>query len=243
METKTNETASTHRATDPGKSTDIAIVGMAGRFPGAANIDEYWNNLVNGVESIRRLTEDELLKAGVARRDFEDPDYVRACPVLADIDKFDAAFFGLSPRDASVMDPAHRFFLEVAWEALENSGNTGLADEGEVGVFAGSGAPLYWMKNVRTHREIVESMGEFLVRHTGNDMNFLATRASYDLDLRGPSINVQTACSSALVAAHLARQSLLSGECDMALIGGATIVVPMGQGYHYKEGEILSPSL
>lgn len=241
METKKNETTSTHQATDSGKSSDIAIVGMAGRFPGSANIDEYWNNLVNGVESIRRLTEDDLLKAGVARRDFEDPDYVRACPVLADIDKFDAAFFGLSPRDASVMDPAHRFFLEVAWEALENSGNTGLADEGEVGVFAGSGAPLYWMKNVRTHREIVESMGEFLVRHTGNDMNFLATRASYDLDLRGPSINVQTACSSALVAAHLARQSLLSGECDMALIGGATIVVPMGQGYHYKEGEILSP--
>jgi len=235
------ELSASSQVSPPGKSSDIAIVGMAGRFPGAKNIDEYWSNLVNGVESIRRLTDDELLKAGVSRRDFEDPDYVRACPVLADIDKFDAAFFGLSPRDASVMDPAHRFFLEVAWEALENSGNTGLAEEGQVGVFAGSGAPLYWMKNVRTHREIVESMGEFLVRHTGNDMNFLATRASYDLDLRGPSINVQTACSSALVAAHLARQSLLAGECDMALIGGATIVVPMGQGYHYKEGEILSP--
>jgi acyl transferase domain-containing protein/thioesterase domain-containing protein len=222
-------------------STDIAIVGMAGRFPGARNIDEFWSNLVRGEESIRRLSDEELLRAGVKRRDLESPEYVRACPVLDDIDKFDAAFFGLSPRDASVMDPAHRFFLEVAWEALEHSGNTGLPREGRVGVFAGSGAPLYWMNNVATHREIVESMGEFLVRHTGNDMNFLATRASYDLDLRGPSINVQTACSSALVAAHLARQSLLAGECDLALIGGSTILVPQGQGYHYKEGEILSP--
>ena len=222
-------------------STDIAIVGMAGRFPGARNIDEFWSNLVRGEESIRRLSDEELLRAGVKRRDLDNPEYVKACPVLDDIDKFDASFFGMSPRDASVMDPAHRFFLEVAWEALEHSGNTGLPQEGRVGVFAGSGAPLYWMNNVATHREIVESMGEFLVRHTGNDMNFLATRASYDLDLRGPSINVQTACSSALVAAHLARQSLLAGECDMALIGGSTILVPQGQGYHYREGEILSP--
>ena len=220
---------------------DIAIIGMAGRFPGARNVDEFWAKLVRGEESIRRLSDEELLRAGVARRDIDDPDYVKACPVLDDIDKFDAAFFGISPRDASVMDPAHRFFLEVSWQALENSGNTGLADEGRVGVFASSGAPLYWVNNVCTHREIVASMGEFLVRHTGNDMNFLATRASYDLDLRGPSINVQTACSSALVAAHLARQSLLARECDMALIGGSTILVPMGQGYHYKEGEILSP--
>lgn len=225
---------------DPGQD-DIAIIGMAGRFPGASDVTEYWKNLVDGVESIRRLSKEELLHAGVPKRDMDSPDYIPACPVLADIDKFDAAFFGISPRDASVMDPAHRLFLEVTWQALENSGNTGLASEGRVGVFAGSGAPLYWMNNIRSHREISESMGEFLVRHTGNDMNFLATRASYDLDLRGPSINVQTACSSALVAVHLARQSLLANECDMALIGGSTVVLPNGQGYHYKEGEILSP--
>jgi acyl transferase domain-containing protein/thioesterase domain-containing protein len=220
---------------------DIAIIGMAGRFPGANGVAEYWQNLIQGVESIRRLSEEELLRAGVPRRDVENPDYVRACPVLDDIDKFDAAFFGISPRDASVMDPAHRLFLEVAWQALENSGNTGLAAEGCVGVFAGSGAPLYWMNNIRSHREITESMGEFLVRHTANDMNFLATRVSYDMDLRGPSINVQTACSSALVAVHFARQSLLANECDMALIGGSTIALPMAHGYHFKEGEILSP--
>ncbi len=241
MEPKNTEPTSAPNEGASDESLDIAIVGMAGRFPGAKNIDEFWTNLVSGKESIRVLTDEELLRAGVPRREFEHPDYVRACPVLEDIDKFDAAFFGLSPRDASVMDPAHRFFLEVAWEALEHSGNTGLPQEGRVGVWAGSGAPLYWMNNVRTHREIMESMGEFLVRHTGNDMNFLATRASYDLDLRGPSVNVQTACSSALVAAHMARQSLLARECDMALIGGSTIVVPMGHGYHYKEGEILSP--
>jgi len=222
-------------------ASDIAIVGMACRLPGSRNIDEYWANLTGGVESIRQLSDKDLDAAGVSRRDREDPNYVKACPVLDDIDKFDAAFFGISPRDASVMDPAHRFFLEVAWQALEDAGNTGLADEAVVGVYAASGAPLYWMNNVASHRDLVESMGEFLVRHTGNDMNFLATRASYDLDLRGPSLNVQTACSSALVAVHLARQSLLAGECSMALVGGSTILVPMGQGYHFKEGEILSP--
>jgi acyl transferase domain-containing protein/thioesterase domain-containing protein/acyl carrier protein len=224
-----------------GQERDIAIIGVAGRFPGARDVAEFWANLLRGHESIRRLSEAELLQAGVARREFASPEYVPVCPVLDDIDKFDAAFFGISPRDASVMDPAHRLFLEVAWQALENSGNTGLPREGRVGVFASSGAPLYWMNNVRSHRDIAESMGEFLVRHTGNDMNFLATRVSYDLDLRGPSINVQTACSSGLVAVHLARQSLLAGECDMALIGGSTVVLPMGHGYHWKEGEILSP--
>src|SRR5690606_4343987 len=161
--------------------------------------------------------------------------------VLDDVKKFDAAFFGMSPREASVMDPTHRFFLEVVWEALENSGNTGLHEEGSVGVFAGAGGPFYLMHNVRTNDKIMAEVGEFLARHTGNDMNFLATRASYELDLRGPSMNIQTACSSALVALHQARESLLRGECDMALAGGSTINVPLDHGYHYSEGEILSP--
>src|SRR5262245_13235804 len=139
-------------------SGDIAIIGMAGRFPGARNIEEFWHNLVNGAESIRRLSDDELLRNGVTRRELADPAYVKACPVLDDIDKFDAAFFGISPLDASVMDPAHRFFLEVAWQALEDSGNTGLPADGRVGVFASSGAPLYWMNNVRSHREIAQAM-------------------------------------------------------------------------------------
>ncbi|MEY4581579.1 MAG: hypothetical protein RL701_6282, partial [Pseudomonadota bacterium] len=141
----------------------------------------------------------------------------------------------------SVMDPAHRFFLEVAWEAVEHAGYTALPDEGAVGVFAGSGAPLYMMENLRTNPELMRSMGDFLVRHTGNDMNFLATRVSYEMDLRGPSINVQTACSSALTAVHMACQSLAQGDCALALAGGSTILVPQGQGYFYRDGEILSP--
>ncbi len=220
---------------------DIAIVGMAVRLPGAPNLERFWENLIGGVESIRELSEEELLAAGVSRRDISDPEYVRVCPVLEDFEKFDAAFFGMSPREASLMDPMHRFFLEVVWEALEHSGNTGLPDEGTVGVFAGSGAPYYLMDNVRTNEGLMNDVGEFLARHTGNDMNFLATRASYELDLRGPSLNIQTACSSALAAVHQARISLLGNECDIALAGASTIIQPMGHGYKYKEGEILSP--
>ncbi len=224
-----------------GSGVDIAIVGMAARFPGAADVDQFWANLRDGVESIRRLSDDELVAAGVNHSALSDPDYVKASPVLDNVDKFDAAFFGFSARDASVMDPAHRIFLEVAWHAFENAGYSALPEEGPVGVFAAAGAPLYMMENLRTNPDLMKSMGEFLVRHTGNDMNFLATRVSYEMDLRGPSMNVQTACSSSLVSVHLACQSLASGECVLALAGGATVLVPQAQGYHFKEGEILSP--
>lgn len=219
----------------------IAIIGMAGRFPGAPDIETFWTNLRDGVESIRRLSEDELLAAGVSRAQLADPNYVPVAPLLDDIDKFDASFFGFSPREASVMDPAHRIFLELAWAAVEHSGYTALPEEGPVGVFATAGAPLYMSENLHTNPDLMTSMGDFLVRHTGNDMNFLATRASYEMDLRGPSLNIQTACSSTLVALHMACQSLRQGECTMALAGGATVLVPAGQGYVYKEGEILSP--
>jgi acyl transferase domain-containing protein len=220
---------------------DIAVIGMACRFPGAPTIADFWANLRDGVDSIRRLTDEELLAAGVTQVELDDPAYVRACPVLEGVEAFDAAFFGFSPRDASVMDPAHRIFLEVAWEAIEHAGHTALPAEGVVGVFAGSGAPYYLMDNVRRNRELMRSMGEFLVRHTNNDMNFLATRLSYEMDLRGPSINVQTACSSALVSVHMACESIRRGECTMALAGGSTVLIPDRQGYHYQEGEILSP--
>lgn len=219
----------------------IAIIGMAGRFPGAPDVETFWANLRDGVESIRRLSEEELLAAGVSRAQLADPNYVAAAPVLDDIDKFDASFFGFSPREASVMDPAHRIFLELAWAAVEHSGYTALPEEGPVGVFATAGAPLYMAENLHTNPDLMTSMGDFLVRHTGNDMNFLATRVSYEMDLRGPSLNIQTACSSTLVALHMACQSLRQGECTMALAGGATVLIPVGQGYVYKEGEILSP--
>ncbi len=220
---------------------DIAVIGMAARFPGAPSIAEFWTNVRDGVESIRRLTDEELLAAGVTRAEFDDRDYVKACPVLNGIDQFDAAFFGFNPRDASVMDPAHRLFLELAWEAIEHSGHTALPDEGAVGVFAGSGAPYYLMDNVRRNSALMKSMGEFLVRHTNNDMNFLATRVSYEMDLRGPSINIQTACSTALVSVHMACESIRSGDCVLALAGGSTVLIPDRQGYMYQEGEILSP--
>src|ERR1700712_3479577 len=226
---------------DESERGEVAIIGMAGRFPGGPNIEAYWANVRDGVESILRLSDEQLLAAGVSRETLADRNYVKACPVLDDIDKFDASFFGFSPRDASVMDPAQRFFLEVAWQAVEHAGYTALPDQNTVGVFAGTGAPGYYMDNLRTKPDLMRSMGEFLVRHTGNDMNFMATRVSYEMDLRGPSMNVQTACSSALVSVHMACQSLLRGECDLALAGGSTILLPMAQGYQYHEGEILSP--
>src|SRR4029453_17244011 len=139
---------------------------------------------------------------------------------------FDAALFGFSPQDAPIMDPQHRVFLEVGWEALESAGHAAQSFPGNIGVFATCGMNAYMMFNLVTNRRIMHTVGEWLGRHTGNDMNFLATRLSYALNLTGPSMNVQTACSSALVAVHMACQSLLAGECDLALAGGSTIVLP-----------------
>ena len=220
---------------------DIAIVGMAGRFPGARNVSEFWSNLRDGVESVTFFTDDELREAGERPENIRDPSYVKAQPVLRDFDRFDAGFFGLSPQDAAIMDPQHRVFLEVGWEALEDAGHTSDAFPGSIGVFATCGMNTYMMYNLVNNRRIMQSVGEWLVRHTGNDVNFLATRLSYAMSLTGPSMNVQTACSSALVAVHLACQSLLSGECDLALAGGCTIALPQRRGYFHKQGEILSP--
>jgi acyl transferase domain-containing protein len=222
------------------KTSTIAIVGMAGRFPGARNIDEFWQNLHDGVESIRPLSDAELRAAGASPEELANPDYVKAAAVLDDVDLFDASFFGFSPRDASIMDPQHRHFLECAWEALENAGHPPEYFSGSIGVFAGSGMNAYMVHNLLNNRRLMESAGLFLIRQSGNDKDVLATRASYQLDLRGPSMSVQTACSTSLVAVHLACQSLLNCECDMALAGGVTIEFPHARGYVYREGEILS---
>jgi acyl transferase domain-containing protein/aryl carrier-like protein len=218
----------------------IAIIGMACRFPDAPDTTAFWRNLIAGRESVRRFTPDQLTRAGVAPEDLADPDYVPAAVVLEGHDCFDAEFFGVNPREARVMDPQHRKFLECAWSALEDAGHTPASAGRNIGVFAGSGMHWYLLRNVMPHAELVSEMGEFLVRHTANDKDFLATRVSYHLDLHGPSINVQTACSTSLVALHLACQSLLNGECDLALAGGSTIEVPHGVGYAYREGEIRS---
>ncbi len=221
-------------------NTAIAIVGMAGRFPGARNVAEFWQNLKNGVEAIRPFSDAELLAAGVSADELAQPEYVKSGVVLEDLDKFDAAFFGFSPKDASIMDPQHRIFLECAWEALEDAGHAPESFEGSIGVYAGSGMNSYMIYNLLTNPRLVASAGLFLIRQTGNDKDVLATRVSYELNLHGPSINVQTACSTSLVAVHLACQSLLNQECDMALAGGVTIEFPQGRGHLYREGEILS---
>jgi acyl transferase domain-containing protein/thioesterase domain-containing protein len=220
---------------------DIAVIGAAGRFPGARDLSQFWSNLRDGVESVTFFRDEELRAAGEGPDLVSDPAYVKAQPLLADFDRFDAAFFGFSPQDAAVMDPQHRVFLEVGWEALENAGHEPEAFPGNIGVFATCGMNTYMMYHLVNNRRIMDTVGEWLVRHTGNDMNFLATRLSYELNLKGPSMNVQTACSSALVAIHQACQSLLSGECELALAGGSTIVLPQGRGYLHKVGEILSP--
>ncbi|MGO9936235.1 MAG: SDR family NAD(P)-dependent oxidoreductase, partial [Terracidiphilus sp.] len=222
------------------KPSTIAIVGMAGHFPGARNVQQFWQNLRDGVDSIRSLSDRELLASGVKAEEFKRPDYVKRASMLDDVAMFDAAFFGLSPRDATIMDPQHRHFLECAWEALEDAGHPPERFSGSVGVFAGSGMNSYLIHNLLANRELAESAGLFQLKQTGNDKDVLATRVSYQFDLRGPSINVQTACSTSLVAVHLACQSLLNFECDMALAGGVTIEIPHGQGYIYREGEILS---
>ena len=219
----------------------IAIVGMACHLPGALTITEYWANLKNGVESVQFYSDEELLEAGESAANLANPNYVNAQPYLKNYNRFDANFWGFNPQDAAVTDPAHRIFLEVAYQALEHAGHTAYDSEGRVAVFASSGENLYRLKNLQSNPQLIDDMGEFLVRHTGNCMNFLATRLSYELDLRGPSINVQTACSSSLVGVHLAVQSLLGGECDSAIVGGSTVVVPQKRGYIYRDGEILSP--
>ena len=221
--------------------SEIAIVGMSVRAPGAKTAQEFWRNLSAGTESVTALTDDDLRNAGVDERELRDPAYVRRAAVLDDIEDWDASFFGFSPKDASIMDPQHRLFLECSWEALEDAAHLPEHFAGSIGVFAGCGMQAYMMFNLLPNRKLMRDVGLFLVRHTGNDKDFLSTRVSYNLDLRGPSVNVQTACSTSLAAVHIAAQSLLSGECDMALAGGVTIMLPHRVGYMYEEGEILSP--
>ncbi len=221
-----------------GHGGGVAIVGLAGRFPGAPNVDAFWRNLRQGVESIRFFGDEELLAAGADPELVADPNYVKARAVLDGIELFDAAFFGYTPREAAILDPQQRLFLEVAWEALENAGYDVASWDGAIGVFAGAGMNTY-LGHLVSHPGLLASVGGFQAM-IGNDKDFLPTRVSYKLNLRGPSLNVQTACSTSLVAVHLACQQLLHGECDLALAGGATVLLPAHGGYLYEEGGILS---
>ena len=222
-------------------TSDIAIVGMAAHLPGAADISAYWENLREGRTAVRRLTEEEILATGESPAMLRNPAYVPYGALLDGYDRFDAEFFGFSPKEAAILDPQHRQFLEVAWEALENAGHPPESFMGRVGVFAGCGMGSYFYFNLCSNPSLVDGTGMFLLRHTGNDKDFLSTRVSHVFDLKGPSLSLQTACSTSLVAVHYGIQALLNGECDMALAGGVTIDMPQGRGYVYKEGEVLSP--
>jgi malonyl CoA-acyl carrier protein transacylase len=220
--------------------TAIAVIGMAGRFAGARNLDEFRRNLENGVESITVFTDEELLQAGVDPKLLSNPDYVKAAPLLEDADHFDAGFFEYSPREAAIMDPQQRLFLECSWEALEDAGHAGDAAGTRTGVFAGGGGIMstYLLSDVHFNPLLTGTTAS--MQHVGNDKDYLATRVSYKLNLRGPAFAVLSACSTSLVAIHLACQSILTGECEMALAGGTSVRVPQRTGYLYKEGNVFS---
>jgi acyl transferase domain-containing protein len=219
---------------------DIAIISMAGRFPGAANVGEFWPNLLHGNEAISFFSDEELLRNGVDSALLNDPNYVKAGAVIDNAEYFDAPFFNLTRREAETTDPQHRLFLEHAWEALETAGYDAEKYPGRIGVFAGESFNSYLVHNLIPSRELIESIGAFQVL-IGNDRDHLTTTTAYKLNLQGPCVSVQTACSTSLVAVHLACQSLLNAECDMALAGGVSIGVPQVQGAIYQEGGILAP--
>ncbi len=217
----------------------IAIIGMSGLFPGAENIDEFWVNLINGKDGYTTFSDEELLAAGIDPNLIQNPNYVKMSAVLEDSSLFDADFFGYTPREAEIMDPQHRLFLEHSWLALENAGYDPGKYDGSIGVFGGCSINNYLIKALLNSPQ-VKTVGDFITM-IGNEKDYLTTRVSFKLDLKGPSIDIQTACSTSLVSIHLACQSLLNYQCDMALGGGATVIVPPKTGYLHKEGIILSP--
>lgn len=217
----------------------IAIVGMAGRFPGAATADEFWENLANGVEALTQFSDEHLLARGIASALVANPAYVKQAPVLADHDMFDATFFGFTPRQAEITDPQLRIFLETAHAALEDAGYRPRETDGLVGVYAGSAISSYMLNNLLRSDE-ASRLGQMAVI-MANDKDYIATMTSYKLNLKGPSVSVNTACSTSLVAIHLARMALLNYECDMALAGGVRVTAPQDVGYLYQEGGISSP--
>ena len=217
----------------------IAIIGMSGRFPGAPSIDRFWENLRNGIESITQFTQSELQAVGVDSAAFDNPAYVPAGSILEDIDLFDAAFFGFSPREAESLDPQHRLFLETALHALEDAGYDPETFPGSVGVYAGCAMSGY-LDHLQSNPEFMALLG-YLQVHIGNDKDYLTTRVSYKLNLKGPSFSIQTACSTSLLAVAVAGDHLLSHQCDMALAGGACVRVPQKAGYYFEPGGIFSP--
>lgn len=218
----------------------IAIIGMSGRFPQANSVEQFWRNLKDGKESISQFSLEEILSEQTSPAIAMQPNYVKARAILDDAELFDAPFFGLQPREAEIMDPQLRLLLECSWEALEAAGYDPRAYDNPIGVFVGTGFNYYLQNNLFQNSDLVKSFGSFQTL-IGNDRDHVATIISYKLDLRGPSLTVQTACSTSLVAVHLACQSLLNGECSMALAGGSVVVLPRKSGYLFQDGGIMSP--
>ena len=219
-------------------SDGIAVVGLTGRFPGAGSLDQFWDNLRNGVESVTFFSDEELLARGIPSAALSNPRFVKASTIIEDIDLFDAGFFGFNPREAEVIDPQQRLFLECCWEVLEKAGYDPESYRGLIGLYAGVGFNSYAL-NLARSAEAAKVGGYQLA--IGNDKDFLTTRVSYKLNLKGPSVVVQTACSTSLVAVYQACESLQSYRCDMALAGGVAINVHDVRGYFHQEGMILSP--
>ncbi|MGH3401819.1 MAG: type I polyketide synthase [Streptosporangiaceae bacterium] len=220
--------------------SDIAVVGMACRFPGAADPGEFWRNLRDGAESITQLSMRDMLDAGLQPAEASDARRVAAAAMPVGVADFDAGFFGISPREAKLMDPQQRLFLECAWEALEDAGHDPAGDAGATGVFAGASMSTYLLYLVRPAGPSATPSADLQLL-LGNDKDYLATQVAYKFGLRGPALSVQTACSTSLVAVHLACQSLLGHECDLALAGGVTVRLPAGVGYLYEKRGVQSP--
>ena len=224
---------------ETGKNQDIAVIGMAGRFPGASNIDEFWENLKNGIESVVFFQNVEMEAAGVDTDLLENPDYIKAAQMLENKDRFDARFFNYTPIEAQMMSPQMRILHECAWETFENAGYVpDLIDE-PIGLYAGASSSAYWEALLHLSGKS-RDVGSFAAPHYA-DKDFTNARISYKLNMKGPVFSVHTACSTSLVAIHLASRALVNRECSMALAGGATVMDSFRPGYMYQEGMILSP--
>jgi acyl transferase domain-containing protein/acyl carrier protein len=214
----------------------LAIIGLAVRVPGAFDVTQFWQNLVNGKESVTFFSREEQLARGATPEELEHPSWVSAAPVIDQLEYFDADVFGMTPREAELADPQHRLFLETAHTALEDAAYDPARYPGAIGVYAGTGAGLYEWLNLRANRKLWSAIAGHLNVSTANSPDYVATTVSYKLNLRGPSLTVHTACSTSMVALHLACEAVRNGECDMALAGGVCVEMPHGRGYLGMEG-------
>jgi amino acid adenylation domain-containing protein len=220
-------------------SQDIAIIGMAGRFPGANSIQELWDVLREGRETISFFTQEEL-DVSISETRRKDPLYVKARGIVPSVKTFDASFFGMNPKIAEAMDPQQRLFLEIAWEALEQSGHLPAHFDGTIGVFAGTGMNTYYKNNILPNEKVLDRIGTFQAS-TINEKDYIATRTAYHLNLKGPAVAVHSACSTSLLAIAEATEAIRNGRCEVALAGGSSITTPIKSGHLYQEGSIMSP--